>query len=205
MECRKDTAELLNATVTKDWNEGYSSLFCSRLISMSDGKKVQVVIISKHAIGMRVGKGKYGKNVLPYEVRTHTLITTAEEELTLAGDDCTIMLHIPKFNVFMPGDLAFYADVLGKANSSGYWFHLCQLSWAQWNECANKEATKWTIDKFKKAFDTKIKRKADAIMGVKEEMHYKEISPQLFVCPPLCMEIGLENKVWEELCPWVEW
>jgi hypothetical protein len=79
------------------------------------------------------------------------------------------------------GDLAFYADVLGKANSSGYWCHLCQLSWAQWNECANEEATKWTIDEFKKALHTKIKTKADSIMGVKEEMHYKGISPQLYV------------------------
>jgi hypothetical protein len=38
-ECRKDTTELLNATVTKDLNEGYSSLLCSKLIAMSDGKK----------------------------------------------------------------------------------------------------------------------------------------------------------------------
>ncbi len=204
MECRKDTAELLNATVTKDLDEGYSSLLCSRLIAMSTGEKVQAVIISKHAIGMRVGKGENGKNVLRYEVGNDTFITTVEDELTLTGDDCTIMLDIPKFNVFMTGDLAFYADVLGKANSSGYWCHLCQLSWAQWNECANKEATKWTIDEFKKALRIKIETKTDSIMGVKEEMHYKEISPQLFVCPPLHMEIGLVNKVWEELCLWVD-
>jgi hypothetical protein len=47
------------------------------------------------------------------------------------------------------------------------------------------------------ALHTKIKTKADSIMGVKEEIHYKEISPQLFVCPPLHMEIGLVNKVWK--------
>ena len=35
-------------------------------------------------------------------------------------------------------------------------------------------------------------------------MHYKDISPQLFVCPPLHMEIGLVNKVWDELCLWVD-
>jgi hypothetical protein len=171
---------------------------------MSDGKKAQAVIISKHAIRMRVGKGESGKNVLHYEVGNDTFIMTAEDELTLTGDDCTIMLDIPKFNVFMMGDLAFYADVLGKAKSSGYWCHLCQLSWAQWNKCANEDATKWTIDKFKKALHTKIETKADSIMGVKEEMHCKGISPQLFVCPPLHMEIGLVNKVWEELCLWVD-
>ncbi len=70
MECRKDTAELLNATVTKDLDEGYSSLLCSRLIAMSTGEKVQAVIISKHAIGMRVGKGENGKNVLRH-LQTH--------------------------------------------------------------------------------------------------------------------------------------
>jgi hypothetical protein len=56
----------------------------------------------------------------------------------------------------------------------------------------------------KKALCTKIKTKADYIMGVKEEMHYTEISPQLFVCLPLHIEIGLVNKVWEELCLWVD-
>jgi hypothetical protein len=118
----------------------------------------------------------------------------------LTGDDCTIMLDFPKFNVFMMGDLAFYADVLGKANSSSYLCHLCQLSWAQWNECADKEVTKWTVDEFKKALHPKIETKADSIMGIKEAMHSKEILPQPFVCPPLHMEIGLANKVWDELC-----
>jgi hypothetical protein len=171
---------------------------------MSDSEKVRAVIISKHAIGMRVTKRENGKNALCYEVGNDTFIRTAEDQLKLTGDDCTIMLDIPKFNVFITGDLSFHADVLGKANSSGYWCHLCQLSWAQWYECANEEATKWMIHEFKKALHTKIKRKTDSIMGVKEEMHYKEISPQLIVCPPLHMEIGLVNKVWEELCLWVD-
>ncbi len=46
---------------------------------------LQAVIISKHAIGMRVGKGENGKNVLRYEVGNDTFITTAEDELTLTG------------------------------------------------------------------------------------------------------------------------
>jgi hypothetical protein len=79
MECRKDTAELLNATVTTDLNEGYSSLLCSRLIAMSDGKRVQAVIIAKHAIGMRAGKGENGKNLLRFEVQNDAFITTAED------------------------------------------------------------------------------------------------------------------------------
>jgi hypothetical protein len=196
MECRKDTAGLLNVTVTKNSNEGYSSLICSRrLIAMSTGEKVQAVIISKHAIGMIAGKGRMARMC---EVRNDTFITTAEDKLTLTGDDCTLsMLDIlPKFNVFMTVCIAFYADVLGKANSSGYWCYLCQLSWAQWNACGNEEATKWTTGEFKQALHTKIETKADSVLGVKEEMHYKEISPQLFVCPPLHMEIGLVNKVW---------
>jgi hypothetical protein len=110
MECRKDTAKLLNATVTKDLDEGYSSLLCSRLIAVPYFEKVQAVIISKHAIGMRARKGENGKNVLHYEVGNYTFVTTAEDKLTLTGDECTIMLDIQKLNVFMMGDLAFYAD-----------------------------------------------------------------------------------------------
>jgi hypothetical protein len=64
-------------------------------------------------------EGRNGSNVLRYEVRNDTFITTAEDKLTLIGKDCTAMLDISKFNVFMTGALAFYADVLGIANSSG--------------------------------------------------------------------------------------
>jgi hypothetical protein len=208
MECRKDTAELLNATVTNALNEGYSALLSSRLIAVLAGKKVQAVMISKHATGIRVGMGENGKNVLRYQVGNETFITTAEEELTrLTDNDATIILDVEKFNMFVTGDLAFYADVLGKASSSGYWCHLCQLCWAQWNDCANaaEGATKWTIDELKEVLiRVEMETKVDSIMGVKEEMHYKEISPQLFVCPPLHMEIGLVNKLWEEFVLWVD-
>jgi hypothetical protein len=60
------------------------------------------------------------------------------------------------------------------------------------------------INEFKKSLQTKLETNADSIMGVKDKMHYKEISPQLFVCPPLHIEIGLVNKIWEELCLWVD-
>jgi hypothetical protein len=48
---------------------------------------------------MRVGKGENGKNVLRYEVHNDTFIMTAEDKLTLTGNDCTIMLDILKCNM----------------------------------------------------------------------------------------------------------
>ena len=34
-------------------------------------------------------------------------------------------------------------------------------------------------------------------------MHFPNISPQMFVCPPLHILIGVVNKVWSEIMEWV--
>lgn len=103
------------------------------------------------------------------------------------------------------GDLAFYADVLGKPNSSGYWCHLCQLCWKEWNKRNHKAGEKWTLEKMRatlKAF--KESKGDDAIKGVRTKMHYTEISPQLYVCPELHMEFGLVNKAWDEFTEFID-
>ena len=44
----------------------------------------------------------------------------------------TIMLTFPKFELFITGDLSYYADVLGMPNSSSYWCPWCLVSHREW-------------------------------------------------------------------------
>jgi hypothetical protein len=43
-----------------------------------------------------------------------------------------IKLIIPHFNLYVTGDLSFYADVLGVPKSSSYWCPWCLLSLIEW-------------------------------------------------------------------------
>jgi hypothetical protein len=51
--------------------------------------------------------------------------------------DSVILLTIPHFNLFITGDLAYYADVLGMPNSSSYWCPWCLLSRPEWQQSAD--------------------------------------------------------------------
>ena len=42
-----------------------------------------------------------------------------------------------------------------------------------------------------------------AIKGIKNKMHFCNISPQNFVCPPLHLTISLVNKIWSDIIEWI--
>jgi hypothetical protein len=51
------------------------------------------------------------------------MIRYRSENMLEAGSE--IVLTLPKFSLFITGDLSFYADVLGMPNSSSYWCPWC--------------------------------------------------------------------------------
>ena len=52
-------------------------------------------------------------------------------------------------SVFVTGDLAFYATVLGKEGSSPSWCYLCNLSAAEWKEDRAAQGMAWTVELIK--------------------------------------------------------
>lgn len=47
--------------------------------------------------------------------------------------------------IFVTGDLAFYATVLGKINMSGFWCTWCNLRVAEWEKLDHERGTCWTL------------------------------------------------------------
>jgi hypothetical protein len=93
---------------------------------------MKAVFISKHASNIQIEQDVTGSNkcVLPYSVTSReeiafTLKNVADETFE---EGSKIMCIIPSFKVFVTGDLAFYADVLGMPNSTSYWCPWCLSS-----------------------------------------------------------------------------
>jgi hypothetical protein len=121
-----------------------------------------------------------------------------------------IILILPLFELFITGDLSFYADVLGMPNISSYWCPWCLLSHPEWNRdpttFAMEERTlkflSDTVEAINKDFEKKLKpmnRK-----GVLTKRHYNCLGPENFVPPLLHLEIGMVNQCWESFEEWVD-
>jgi hypothetical protein len=63
------------------------------------------------------------------------------------------LVHAVSIRVFITGDLAFYATILGKENSSSTWCWLCMATYKSWqvvdNEYDEEEDNFWTVEKIK--------------------------------------------------------
>jgi len=57
-----------------------------------------------------------------------------------------IILIYPYFNLFVMGDLSFYADVLGMPKSSSYWCPWCLMSRVEWQQSAESNGKKQAIE-----------------------------------------------------------
>ncbi len=57
-----------------------------------------------------------------------------------------IIIIIPHFDLYVTGNLAYYADVLGMPKSSSYWCPWCLLSRVEWQQSAENNGEKRTIE-----------------------------------------------------------
>ena len=209
VDCKKDNSEVLRNTTTPTINDNINQMLNSRLLTISistdeckNNKQYKAILVSKHSIDVQIGTLDSCGNInLEYKIVDPVagLIVSMNEPLCKAGQNAVIVLDIPCFNIYMTGDLAFYADVLGKPNSSTYWCHLCMLSWKEWNVEGHEKGELWTLEKLQQSYKKYCdENRSSAVLGVSESAHY-QICPQLYVCPSLHILIGLVNKIWSEL------
>ena len=122
----------------------------------------------------------------------------------------TIMLTFPKFELFITGDLSYYADVLGMPNSSSYWCPWCLVSHREWQAepdsyVAEKRTSRMLSETYMAVkMDTCNRLKPTDKKGVSAEVHYQGIGPEKFVPPLLHMEMGLVNQVWDAFEEWID-
>jgi hypothetical protein len=114
-------------------------------------------------------------------------------------EKCCTELKILKANVYVTGDLAFYAMVLGKEGMSGHWCHLCKLSRKEFADLA-AEGEEWTsqamIDAAKEVEDSGDKKPK---LGVKSKLWWPFIKVENYVVPLLHTLIGIGNDILDNL------
>ena len=211
VDCKNDNYEILSKTVSEEINNDLVLLSNSQLIGVVGNKNnIDVKLISKYASNIRITK-KENMFYLSYEILSNKdgeLSVSMEEKLELPFHSSTTMPHVeltvPAFAIFVTSDLCFYADMLGKPNSSGHWCHLCGKSWKNWNQenTTGKKATLKTLCEHLSTFQNNPSK--GAVCGVSKPMLLSHIKPFYYVIPLLHLMIGLVNKVWDHFCEWID-
>jgi hypothetical protein len=144
--CKKDRPTILTSTCTALLDMGYERLKGSQLIitHCSETGKTQLKFIPRGAtcievkdLTFRVCVEKmiilqknvgiiYTVNGGEGEISFMTTCHVATMIMAIAAKT-KIVLCIPKFTLFVTGDLSFYADSCGKHKSCSYWCIYCTL------------------------------------------------------------------------------
>jgi len=91
-------------------------------------------MVPKDAHNVRVESKEYDpeKCHIAYQISGSSFTMMYCDETSFPAE-AHIILILPPFELFITGDLSFYADVLGMPNSSSYWCPWCLLSHPEWN------------------------------------------------------------------------
>jgi hypothetical protein len=88
-----------------------------------------------------LNQGAEGKGV---EQQSTLLFYAILDRTPRLADEDTLVLNVP-IRVFITGDLAFYATVVGKEGMDKAHCHWCKLPSAQWQTYGHAPGPKWTL------------------------------------------------------------
>jgi hypothetical protein len=106
--------------------------------------------------------------------------------------------------LFMAGDILFYAIALGKEGFATWWCNWCQLFKNDWQSTDHQRGIPWNMESLK-AHASRIEsgavnlRSVLDVCGVKEQPLFDAIDTDHFVPPTLHLTIGKGNDVLENL------
>ena len=132
-------------------------------------------------------------------------VTAKLKQTNYVNDTNDVVLNL---RVFITGDLAFYAAVLGKVNMAGNWCNWCDLRRAEWIKNNHTAGEWWTLEKMKQVRDDI----ADGVLtntsnnkkGCVDEPLINCIEPISYIPPILHIMIGMLNKALDECFKWVD-
>jgi hypothetical protein len=195
--CKKDHHDILLEAVSDDLSTAYETLQASSLVFIQEleEEKDESYFIPKHAYDICTEEDN-NNCTLTYYLQTATengfSIKHAHENKLQKGS--IIILIIPHFNLYITGDLSYYANILDMPSSSSYWCSWCLLSRIEWQQSANNTGEKRTSTFLQEMYDTfrndtQKRLQPTFKKGVSCAMHYKRLGPGSFVPPLLHMEI----------------
>jgi len=128
-------------------------------------------------------------------------------------DDKSIHCSCP-IQLFLVGDLKFYAQMSGREDMSSYWCMWCMLHPSEWrsfgessDSVPEKEKQIWTVNLHNKHLDyirTNNVKQAREIKGVVSEHIWDFIKPKNYIFLQLHFEIGVVNMVLDNFYGFIE-
>lgn len=182
---------------------------------LNDNTRVYFEIIVAELICRKDSSALLEKTILPG--LTAGLKIIAEDPLHIYSDDhdnslkCAFAKDKPTttnhpstslwINIFVTGDLAFQAMVLGREDMSGQHCLMCQLSRSQFINKAHPAGSPWTYTKLKCCGEEAAKQtRKKHVHGVKQEPWWPFLNFDHHVVPLLHCEIGIGNNLLDKFC-----
>ena len=190
IDCKKDTYNVLRETICPQLNEDM------RLIQEG---RVKLYVFQS-------GEGKNAK----YSCQICNVNEPRRFISPCTGEEVTAMKEIKccDMRIFITGDLAFYAAVLGKVNMSGKWCTWCKLHPSEWEQEGHEHGEQWTLEEMRDILeqlncgilqDTPRNRK-----GIVQLQLFDCIPLKQYILPVLHSEIGLGNGMLNSFMKWVD-
>jgi hypothetical protein len=110
--------------------------------------------------------------------------------------------------VFVTGDLAYLAAILGKVSMSGGWCTWCRLSPAQWGEIGHEKGDVWTLENMLTTRDDitagRIENTPANRKGCVADPLLTCVYVRRYIIPLLHTQIGVGNRLIDSYYMWVE-
>ena len=127
--------------------------------------------------------------------------------IVLVNADSTQAHGAKQTELFVTGDLLFYAVVLGRV-AANFWCFCCDLHPTTWKEDPFELGEEWNMERMAgmaDAYSKRSRRDADAdFLGQRRKPEWDAVDISNWGCPRLHILIGLGNDIMSHFMDWVE-
>jgi hypothetical protein len=175
IECRKDTLEIVESTLTTPVNNYLQEIVSSVETEEDEQREFD------------------GNITILFDQQQHILYSTFKSVVIKHNDNDTIITTIPFRVSVTAGDLAFYAMFLGKDGMSTKWCWLCKQSYQQWRNLNVDPSQHWTLKSIKDTASTLNNGATE--LGIKIPPLLTSIHVRMYIIPMLHALIGIVNRL----------
>ncbi len=202
VQCKKDTYLVVRDTVTNSLVESIEYLQQNKLVVVSNKSRdvVQAVYVPKGATNIRINNDHQLELEAGYDGETITDTKELGPDIqVIPCDEIIVDCSIQHFRIYITGNLAFYALMLGRPNSANHWCIWCDSKKQYYGYPAEvaQKAANWTVEKLKVAkykHDNRRVKSQAIYLGVQADVLIDNVEPQDYIFCVLHDQIGLVNK-----------